>query len=53
MKLVTMGVRIVSGGSSLYSEEPYRTVPCEITLVPYYAWNNRGPGEMRVWLESL
>jgi uncharacterized protein len=22
----------------------------EITLIPYYAWNNKGPGEMTVWL---
>lgn len=22
----------------------------EITLIPYYAWNNKGPGEMSVWL---
>ncbi|MBN2214863.1 MAG: glycoside hydrolase family 127 protein [Bacteroidales bacterium] len=21
-----------------------------VTLIPYYAWNNRGPGEMMVWL---
>jgi DUF1680 family protein len=22
----------------------------DITLIPYYAWNNKGPGEMAVWL---
>jgi hypothetical protein len=22
----------------------------EVTLIPYYAWNNKGPGEMAVWL---
>ena len=22
----------------------------EISLIPYHLWNNRGPGEMRVWL---
>lgn len=22
----------------------------EITLIPYFLWNNRGPGEMKVWL---
>lgn len=22
----------------------------KITLIPYYSWNNRGPGEMMVWL---
>lgn len=24
--------------------------PCAIELIPYYAWGNRGEGEMRVWL---
>ncbi len=28
-----------------------QTVETKITLVPYFAWNNRGKGEMRVWLE--
>jgi uncharacterized protein len=22
----------------------------ELTAIPYYAWNNRGPGEMQVWM---
>jgi len=22
----------------------------ELTLIPYFLWNNRGPGEMKVWL---
>jgi DUF1680 family protein len=22
----------------------------EITAIPYYAWNHRGPGEMMVWI---
>ncbi|MGD0782189.1 MAG: hypothetical protein ABSA30_04925 [Candidatus Aminicenantales bacterium] len=24
----------------------------EITLIPYYAWANRGPGEMEVWFKQ-
>lgn len=24
----------------------------KLTLIPYYLWNNRGPGEMSVWLAS-
>jgi DUF1680 family protein len=24
-----------------------------ITAIPYYAWDNRAPGEMRVWLRAL
>jgi DUF1680 family protein len=26
--------------------------PCELTFVPYYAWSNRTPGEMLVWLHQ-
>jgi uncharacterized protein len=35
---------------SLYSLAPPNTVPCEIKMIPYYAWDNRAPGEMLVWL---
>jgi DUF1680 family protein len=28
------------------------TEDIEVTLVPYYAWNNRGNGEMNVWLRT-
>ena len=31
---------------------PAETEDAEITLVPYFAWNNRGKGEMRVWLAA-
>ena len=26
------------------------TKPVQLTLIPYYAWNHRGPGLMEVWL---
>jgi uncharacterized protein len=35
---------------SLYSLNAPGTVPCEIKMIPYYAWDNRAPGEMLVWL---
>jgi DUF1680 family protein len=25
----------------------------EIAAIPYYAWDNRAPGEMRVWLRAI
>ena len=28
------------------------TTPAQIALIPYYAWANRGLGEMRVWLRT-
>lgn len=29
------------------------TAPQKITAIPYYAWDNRGPGEMEVWVPYL
>jgi DUF1680 family protein len=49
-KLVAAGRRVVVEDTPLYSEQDYKTEPCKVTLVPYFAWNNRGRGEMRVWL---
>lgn len=35
----------------LYREHtPVEPRQIDLTLVPYYAWDNRGPGEMTVWL---
>lgn len=35
----------------LYSSEPELSyLPKELTLIPYYVWANRAPGEMRVWI---
>ena len=30
----------------------YTVESADITLVPYFAWGNRGVGEMRVWLPT-
>ena len=37
---------------SLYLNRPPVTEPATITAVPYYAWNNRGPNAMRVWINE-
>lgn len=34
----------------LYSQNAPLMQPCKIRLIPYYAWCNRGPNQMRVWL---
>lgn len=38
-----------SARRQLNSDELVKTEQ-EITAIPYYAWNNRGPGEMIVWI---
>ena len=35
---------------ALYSYEAPAQETCRITLIPYYAWGNRGLNQMRVWL---
>lgn len=35
---------------SLYLGLPPVTHGTPMTAIPYYAWNNRGPGQMRVWI---
>jgi len=34
----------------LYRDDPPRRTPAMIKAVPYFAWDNRDAGEMRVWL---
>ena len=49
MRLFCAGRReYVEGG--LYVSDAARYVPAELTFVPYYAWGNRGKGEMSVWM---
>jgi len=42
-------------GEALYREyvpEENPGEPVTMTLIPYYAWNNRGQGEMTVWVRN-
>lgn len=48
-KLSVAGRRILDTGA-LYCDERPQEEDCDITLVPYYAWSNRGENEMRVWI---
>jgi DUF1680 family protein len=37
---------------TLYRSWPASLQSAAITAIPYYAWDNRQPGEMRVWLRE-
>ena len=50
LALIGPGVREDAQTESLYADEPPSTRGIKVTAVPYYAWNNRGPGEMLVWI---
>lgn len=40
------------GEGLYYTGNRPREEECSIRLIPYYAWANRGEGEMRVWLNE-
>ncbi len=40
------------GPNELYFRRPTRTRAARLTAVPYYAWANRAPGEMLVWMRE-
>ena len=44
------GLREHGTEDALYTTQPPTTEPCALTAVPYYCWNHRGRGEMRVWM---
>ena len=50
------GVVVLKGeGKSINVNEQQQqvnTIPKQVTLIPYYAWANRGEGEMNVWFSE-
>ena len=50
--LTADGFREISKDDRLYGRAEKSRTPCRLTLVPYYAWCNRVPGEMAVWLRE-
>ena len=50
LALAGSGFREQSRNDGLYSNEPAVAHPTTVTAVPYYAWGNREPGEMQVWI---
>ena len=52
--LACPGVRISDAGwgDELYQPYHVESAPTTIRLVPYFAWGNRGLGEMSVWLRT-
>ncbi|MEW5984150.1 MAG: beta-L-arabinofuranosidase domain-containing protein [Acidobacteriota bacterium] len=46
------GVVVVTGPATAYRTGDGKATPAPslLTLIPYYAWAHRGPGEMQVWM---
>jgi len=45
-------MRATNAGGSLYGTRRARAKSVAFKAVPYYAWANRGPGEMLVWVRE-
>jgi DUF1680 family protein len=43
-------LREIDRSNILYSEQPPVSESVELCATPYYAWANRAPGEMQVWI---
>ena len=42
-----------TAGEGLYHVyQPEKPTECQLTFMPYYMWNNRGEGEMTVWVRE-
>ena len=53
-RLKVQGIKIRNTTEdNLYSEKPAETEICDISLIPYYTWANRGLNQMRVWLPEI
>jgi DUF1680 family protein len=54
--VVVTGQALAAGvegwANTLYSTTPSPTTPAQFQAIPYYAWDNRQPGQMRVWVEQ-
>jgi len=46
------GGESVTAGGELYRSLGPESRPRRIKAVPYYAWANRGEGEMTVWIRE-
>ena len=48
VRLEVPALRSAEDGA-LYRYQPSAKEPCTLTLIPYYAWANRGEGDMQIW----
>jgi DUF1680 family protein len=48
--LTGRGFREQARDDGLYANEPPPAHPTTLTALPYYAWGNREPGEMQIWI---
>ncbi len=52
VEIRTEGSRLIEDGGALYRDRPPLRESAALTFIPYYAWANRGAGEMGVWIRE-
>ena len=53
MEITARGARLTpQADSAPYLDAPPEKSPAQLTFIPYYAWANRGEGEMTVWVRE-
>ncbi|MCL1806712.1 MAG: glycoside hydrolase family 127 protein [Oscillospiraceae bacterium] len=50
--LTANGLQEEGNTSALYTETRPAVKSAKLTAIPYFAWGNRSPGEMRVWIRE-
>ena len=50
VQAMAKAVDLQAWGEALYQYHPPKLVSVPIRAIPYFAWDNRSPGEMQVWV---
>ncbi len=50
--LLTNALRLDDSKEELYATQKFSAKSVPLKAIPYFAWNNRGEGEMLVWINS-
>jgi len=51
--VITGEALAVAPESALYSADAPTLTACALKAIPYFVWDNRKPGQMRVWLPAM
>jgi DUF1680 family protein len=52
IKSTALASDVTDWQGTLYCAQEPNLIPCTLTAIPYYAWDNRQPGQMRVWIPA-
>jgi len=53
IKSTALAADVADWQGTLYRAQEPNLIPCTLTAIPYYSWDNRQPGQMRVWIPAM